>query len=153
MMELLCFCDSIQLGISDTANSLADISQYYKRACFALAAADFWKRQWICFENLGLFQILFSMPDPELLATIYKRHLGALEQYDTDHNSDYLHTLRMFLLSDCNLLETAARMHTHRNTVVYRLRQIKEITKADLNNSAVKFDLLMACYIKEYLSI
>lgn len=153
LIGILCYCDSIILGVSDTAHSLAEISLYYKHACFSLAAAEFWKRQCVRFDELGLFQLLFSVPDPGLLETIYRRHLGELEKYDMDHNSEYIRTLRMYLLSDCSLLETASRMHTHRNTIVYRIRQVKEILHTELDNSAVKFDLLMAFYIKEYLSI
>lgn len=153
LIEMICFCDSIRLGVSDTLSSLTRLEQYYKRARFSLAAAVFWKRQSVCFEDLGLFQVLFCASDPGLLQTIYKRHLGVLEQYDSLHDSEYLNTLRTFLLSDCNILETAFRLHTHRNTIVYRIKKIKEILNLQLNNSVDKFNLLMAFYIREYLSM
>lgn len=153
IIEIICFCDSIILGVSDTMHSLADISQSFKRARFALGVAVFWKRPTVAFDDLGLFQILFCTSDHVLLQNIYKRHLGALEHYDAEHRSEYMNTLRIYLLSDCNILETAYRMHTHRNTIVYRIKKIKEILNTELDNSAVKFDLLMAFYIKEYFSI
>lgn len=153
LVETICFCDSIKLGISDTIHSLAEIGLCYKRARFSLAAALFWKRTFVNFDELGLFQVLFCSSDPGLLQTIYKRHLAKLEQHDAAHASDYMNTLRIFLLSDCNILEAAFRMHTHRNTIVYRIRKIKEILNTELDNSAVKFDFLMAFYIKEYFSM
>ncbi len=153
IIDRICFCDSIKLGVGDMIPSLTEIGLCYKRARFSLAAAIFWKRQFVNFEDLGLFQVLFCTSDPGLLQTIYKRQLGVLEQYDVVHDSDYLNTLRNFLLSDCNILDTAFRMHTHRNTIVYRIRKIKEILNTELNNSAIKFDLLMAFHIKEYFSI
>jgi hypothetical protein len=153
VMEIVCFCDSIILGVSDIVHSLAEIGMCYKRARFSLAASELWNRPFVKFEDLGLFQILFSSSDPGLLQNIYKRSLGILEQYDMEHDSDYMNTLRIFLLSDCNLLETSSRLYTHRNTIVYRIRKIKELLNTELDNSAVKFDLLMAFYIKEYLSM
>ncbi|MDQ7096561.1 PucR family transcriptional regulator ligand-binding domain-containing protein [Desulfosporosinus sp. PR] len=153
MIELLCYCDSIRLGISDAAPSLAQISLYYKRARFSLAVAEFRQKPYVRFDELGLFQILFNTSDPGLLETFYLRHLGALANYDLDHDSDYLNTLKIYLMSDCSLLDTASRMHTHRNTVIYRIRKIKEILKTELDNAAEKFNLLLAFYIKEYLSI
>ncbi len=153
IIETLCFCDSIKLGIGDTIHSLSEMGMCYKRARFALAAAVFWKRSFVNFDDLGLFQILFCTSDTNLLQAIYKRHLGKLEQHDAAHDSDYMNTLRIFLLSNCNILETAFRMHTHRNTIVYRIKKIKEILDKELDNSAVKFDLLMAFYINEYFSI
>lgn len=153
LIDLICFCDSIKLGLGDAIHSLAEISLCYKRARFSLAAAVFWNRQYVNFDDLGIFQILFCSSDPVLLQTIYKRHLGALEQYDTEHDSDYMNTLRIFLLSDCNILETAFRMHTHRNTIVYRMRKIKDLLNSELDNSEIKFNLLMSFYLKEYFSI
>ena len=153
LIEIICFYDGIKLGIGDTIHSLAHIAQCYKRARFALAAAVFWKRSFVNFDDLGLFQVLFSTSDPDLLQRIHKRYLGKLEEHDGAHESDYLNTLRTFLLSDCNILETAARMHTHRNTIVYRIKKIKELLNTELDNSAIKFDLLMAFYIQEYFSI
>ncbi len=153
MIDLLCYCDSITVGVSDMIHSLIALGQCYKRACFALAAAEFWKRTNVIFDEMGIFQLLFCNSDTDLLHIIYKRSLGALEQYDAEHDTDYLNTLRIFLLSDCNLIETAARLFTHRNTVVYRIRRIKDILGGELDNSAVKFDLLMAFYIREYLLI
>ncbi|SHI07099.1 PucR C-terminal helix-turn-helix domain-containing protein [Sporobacter termitidis DSM 10068] len=153
LLEIICFYDGIKAGVSDTAPSLADIGLSYRRARFALDAADFWKRPYVCFDELGLLQLLFSVPDHSLMQAVYKRRLGVLEKYDGEHGTEYLDTLRIFLLSDCNLLETSARMHTHRNTVVYRVKKIKELLASSLDNSAVKFDLMMALYIREYLSI
>lgn len=153
IIDLICFCDSIKLGVGDTIHTLAEISLCYKRARFSLAAAAFWDRQLVSFDELGLFQILFCSSDPKLLQTIYKRHLGALAQHDAAHDSDYMKTLRVFLLSDCNILETAYRMHTHRNTIVYRMRKIKDILNSEIDNSEIKFNLMMAFYLKEYFSI
>ena len=153
IIELLCYCDSIILGISDTAPSLAEISLYYKRARFSLAVAEFRQLQQVRFDELGLFQILFSTSDPGIMEAFWQRRLGELAGHDLAHDSDYLNTLKHYLLSDCSLLDTASRMHTHRNTVIYRLRKIKEILNSELNNSAEKFDLLLAFYIKEYLSM
>lgn len=150
IIDILLFCDSIKLGISNIIHSLTELSLSYKRACFSLAAAVFWNSACVNFDDMGFFQVLFCTSDPGMLKDIYSRSLGILEQFDATHDSDYMDTLRTFLLSDCNLLETASRMHTHRNTVIYRIKKIKELLDTELDNSKIKFDLLMAFYIKEY---
>ncbi len=153
IIEVLCYCDSIILGVSDEIHTITQIGQSYKRACFSLAIGDLWKRSYVIFEELGIFQLLFCNSDPDMLPFIYQRNLGLLEQHDEEHDTDYINTLRCFLLSDCNLIETANRLYTHRNTIVYRIRKIKDLLGTELDNSSVKFDLLMSFYIKEYLSI
>lgn len=153
IVDLILYCDSIKLGISSVIHSLTGFSLSYKRARFSLAAAILWNTTYTIFEELGVFQVLFCASDPDMLKDIYKRNLGILEETDKLHQSDYLDTLRVFLLSDCNLLETASRMHTHRNTIIYRIKKIKELLHTELDNSKIKFDLLMAYYIREYFSI
>lgn len=153
IIEILLFCDSITLGISNTICSLTEISQCYKRALFSLAAAVFWGSSCVNFDELGIFQIFFSSSNPEMLQAIYKTQLGKLEQFDMEHDSDYLNTLKAYLQADCNLLETASKLHTHRNTIIYRIKKIKELIGNELDNSKIKFDLLMAFYIREYFSI
>lgn len=153
ILDILLFCDSIKLGIGNIIHSLTELSLCYKRARFSLAAAIFWEHTYASFDDLGFFQVLFCSSDTEMLKDIYKRSLGILEDFDTSHDSDYTDTLRVYLLSDCSLLDTAQRMHTHRNTIIYRIKKIKEILNTELDNSKVKFDLLMAFYIREYFSL
>lgn len=153
ILDVLLFCDSIKLGISNIIHSLLELSLCYKRACFSLATAALRNSTCINFDDLGFFQVLFCTSDPEMLRDIYQRNLGTLEEFDAAHDSDYTDTLRIFLFSDCNLLVTASKMHTHRNTIVYRIKKIKELLNTELDNSEVKFDLLMAFYIKEYFCI
>lgn len=153
VIEIVCFHDGITVGAGDPVHSLAEIGMAYKCARFCLAAAELWKRQSVLFEELGVFRLLFYVPDRNYLQAYYQRQLGELEQYDLKHGSDYMQTLQIFLLSDCNLLKTAEIMHTHRNTIVYRIRKIKELLHSELDNSAIKFELMMSLYIKEYLSM
>lgn len=153
IIRLLCYYDSITLGVGDVVHSLTEIGVCYRHARFSLAAAEFWKRPYVQFDELGIFQLLFCTSEPFLLESIYKKYLGKLEQYDLEHDTEYMETLRTFMLADCNLLDTAAYMHAHRNTIVYRIKKVKEILDSDLDNSAIKFQIMMSFYIKEYLSM
>lgn len=145
--------DGTAFGVSDVVPSLTEIGTAYRHACFSLAVAQCRKQTLIRFEGLGVLQLLFSISDTALLQAYCRRYLGGLAEYDWDHGSDYLNTLRAYLLSDCSLLNTAEQLHTHRNTVVYRIRKIREMLGSELNDSEVKFNLMLAFYIKEYFSM
>jgi hypothetical protein len=153
ILEILCYCDGVMIGVSDVMMGLTKISESYKRAYFSLAVADFWNRPYTVFDELGVFQLLFCNYSPELLNTTYQKTLGKLEEYDKAHDTDYLETLRIYLLSDCNLLDTSARLFTHRNTVIYRIKKIKSILDNELDSFTMKFELMLAFYIKDYLSM
>ena len=44
-------------------------------------------------------------------------------------------------IRDSNMDETASRMHTHKNTIKYRLHKIKELTGLDVRCQADNFKL------------
>ena len=153
IVRQLCYSDSITLGVSDALHSLSELGVFYRHARFALAAAEFWQKPCVLFEEMGLFQLLFCTSEPGLLETLCRKYLGPLEAYDMEHDTDYMTTLREYLLSDCNLLATASRMYAHRNTIVYRMRKIRDLLHSGIDSAPVKFNLMMAFYIREYLSM
>jgi sugar diacid utilization regulator len=59
---------------------------------------------------------------------ILERTLRPLIDYDDDHRSQLLPTLRAYLDAGANLTRSAAALEVHPNTVVYRLRRIAELS-------------------------
>lgn len=151
--ELLCYYDGVSVGTSGAIENLTDVGAAFKRALFSLSVAELWQRPFVTFEELGMLQLLFCVSDQRVLEDLFETYLGALAGYDAEHDSDLLHTLEVYLLADSNLLETARRLPAHRNTVVYRMRRVKEILGVNLDQATTKFNLLLALYIREYLSM
>jgi sugar diacid utilization regulator len=54
-----------------------------------------------------------------------------LLEYDSEHHSELIFTLRAYVDSGFNLTKSAEALCVHPNTVVYRLRRIKELTGRD----------------------
>ena len=66
--------------------------------------------------------------DPEDLATLRARTISPLVEYDAQHDTDLLATLRAFLAHDGSTTETAEAMNLHRHTVGYRLSRVHEVS-------------------------
>lgn len=82
----------------------------------------------IAFDEVLLEHILSSSPRTErLLADA----VLPLHNYDESHGTDLIPTLHAYIASGFNLTRSAALLCVHANTVVYRLRRIKEITGRD----------------------
>lgn len=65
--------------------------------------------------------------------------------YDKKHNTNYLHTLQVYLLDcNCSLKETAKKLYIHPNTLKYRLRKIEEIFKCNLEEWSERIELTLA---------
>ncbi|MEZ3487677.1 MAG: helix-turn-helix domain-containing protein [Lachnospiraceae bacterium] len=65
-----------------------------------------------------------------------------LRQEDAKNHTELYHTLRTYLLCENNVTMASKRLHIHRNTLVYRLKQIKETMDVDMNDYEVSRELL-----------
>ncbi len=69
------------------------------------------------------------------------RVLRLLEE-DKENNTDLYYTLKVYLLNENNVTMAADSLHIHRNTLVYRLKQIRECIEADINDHETARELL-----------
>ena len=61
---------------------------------------------------------------------------------DERNNTELYHTLKTYLLCENNVTAASKRLHIHRNTLVYRLKQIREFIDVDMNDFEVSRELL-----------
>ncbi len=73
--------------------------------------------------------------------------LRPLRQYDAARGADLMLTLRRFLDEGGNIAATADRLFLHRNSVIYRLGRIGELTGLDLRDREVRETLRMAAAV------
>ena len=60
--------------------------------------------------------------------------LDIIENYDKENQTDLLHTLQVYLENDCNAQKCGRLLFLHRNSLVYRIRRIQEISSCDLSD-------------------
>lgn len=68
-------------------------------------------------------------------------------KYDEEKGTDYFETLLTYLNSRYSLNETAQLLNIHRNTVVYRIQQLKEKFGIDFDSPEECFRLNLSCRI------
>jgi purine catabolism regulator len=76
---------------------------------------------------------LHGVEDAERLAQTL---LGPLRAYDAEHGSDMLVTLAAFLAHNRSWQKTAAELHVHKQTLVYRIRRTEELSGHRLDRTA-----------------
>ncbi len=141
------------MGIGSVVNNLVDLHKSYKQAIFSYKIALANKTDVQSFSELGLFRIFYETEDISILENIAKNTLSSIIAYDNMHNSEYFETLKTYLNHSSSILETAVIMNTHRNTINYRMRKIREILGKDLDDPQYVFNLMLAYKITEYLKI
>ena len=59
-----------------------------------------------------------------------------------DFDDETLSTINKFFENSLNVSETSRQLYIHRNTLVYRLKQIRECIEADINDNETARELL-----------
>jgi purine catabolism regulator len=89
----------------------------------------------MAYEELGVYPLLHRTgATREDWVAFASRILDPLRTYDEKHQTELVRTLQLFFDVGQNIKEAAARLNVHRHTVFYRLRQIGEIGKLDLDS-------------------
>ena len=100
------------------------------------------------FDEMGLYRLLYSVEDVMLLGEMANVPLRPLIEYDRKHGSNYLETLELYLKHNGSIQAVAEEMFTHRNTVIYRITNIKKLLNTELETTEERLRYQMAFYIR-----
>lgn len=139
----------IHLGIGSQMNDFRQMILSYKRARAAVAMAEQFNYPMIDFEEMGIYQILFSIEDKQILSQMYYRLLKPLIEYDQKHHSELEKTLFYYLIYDGSQVAMAKNLYMHRNTINYRMTKVKELLGCQLDTFEEKMPYMLALYIKK----
>lgn len=77
-------------------------------------------------EKSENYLILILLMDLKERDDLIDERVKALLKYDTENNSELCITLYTYMICHHSLKETCEKLYTHRNTVLYRIRRIKD---------------------------
>lgn len=138
-------------GIGSCVPSLSLIHNSYECAQFSLNMAEKSNKFSMNFEDLGVLKLLFSCKDKTILMDIYKNSIGVLEEFDLKHKAELTKTLRLYLENDGSIQAVADGAFTHRNTINYRMKKIRNLLNTELISMEDKFNYQLAFLIKDFL--
>ena len=93
------------------------------------------------------FVELFCNDDMLLLA---HPAIVRLTRYDKKHHNNLRDVLYNYLLYDRSVSSTATRLYMHRNTVLNKLKKIRELTGLDFSNENLRLRLIFSCQVLRY---
>ena len=141
----------VYLGIGSQMKDLGQVYLSYKRAKAAVLMAMQFKLPIVFFEDMGVYQILFSIEDKQILIEMYHRLLQSLIDYDQKHHGELEKTLFYYLIYGESQLTMAKNLYMHRNTINYRMNKIKELLNCQLDTFEEKVPYILSYYIKKVL--
>ncbi len=146
----------VAAGISRPAKSLSNLREAYREAkdavfiAYELGDCD----STTYYGDLKLYQLLLALKGRNLahLQRFYEDALGPLVAHDQRKQSDLIRTLSGFFAANGNLAKAAQELDVHRNTLVYRLERIADLTKLDLDDSDNRLILHLALKTQRVLA-
>lgn len=133
-------------GLGRPHAGLKGLQRGYAEADQALRAGQrlFGSGQTAAFADLGAYRLLAQLQGTTELQSFQEETLGELMDYDEKSGSQLLSTLDAFFAANGNLSKTAEILFVHRNTLMYRLKRIEDLSAVSLDDPETRFDLQLA---------
>lgn len=136
----------VSIGVGGLAEHPGTFPRSYEEANQALATRRHSRSPdgATSFDELGIHRLLTSRNPYEDASNFAREWLGALLDYDGEHQADLVTTLSVYLDCGGNYEGTSHALNIHRSTLRYRLRRIREITGHDLADVNTRLNLHLA---------
>lgn len=141
----------VHIGISDMGLGFDGAHNCYHEAISAMRLAAMKKCAVMHYHDIGVYKLLFGVESSRILSDYVETTLGPLLDYDTKNNTDCAELLRCYFENNCSVKEVAEIFGVHRNTVNYKLKQIRELLGSSFSDED-KMNLLLAFRAQELLN-
>ncbi len=137
--------DPLAIGIGRPVDALISLRDSYREARQALSMARrLASPNPLYFGELNVYRLLFQLEHSPELESFCQETIGALVEYDRAQGTDLVETLSAYFAHKGNLSQTAEALYVHRNTLLYRMERIREISGLDLDNPETRLSIQLA---------
>ena len=98
----------------------------------------------ITYDKLGVLYLLALLPEDEAIRRYQEKYLRPLKEYDASHRTALYESLRIYLDAGCNTQKAAQAMHSHYNTVVYRIGQVERLLGFPIHDVETQLQIRIA---------
>ena len=141
----------LKAGVSNEFTGFEELYAYYRQAVAALDVGSRRKPfRWIYrFDEMALDYMLEKSSAELPVRLVCSAKILKLQAFDAAHHTDYYHTLKTYVESQLNAVQTAKKLFIHRSTFLYRMEKIEELVKLDLNDYDTLLYVMMTFRILE----
>ena len=141
--------ESATVGHQRSARAPAAGPAALREATWAVRAAETTADRTASYADATMLAVL---RDAEEAQVVVDRVLGTLIAYDSARSSEMVRTLDAFLSCNRSWVKTAKALDVHRQTVVYRIQRVEEITGRRVGETATIAEFWLALRAKDLLT-
>ncbi|UHA61378.1 PucR family transcriptional regulator ligand-binding domain-containing protein [Metabacillus litoralis] len=101
------------------------------------------------FDQLGVFQLLYLLPECEELEGFRERYIYPIVNYDKKNKTILIETLQVYFKHNKNYKKVSEELFTHYNTIIYRIERVFDILNLNINDGDHMLLLQLAIKIHE----
>ena len=133
-------------GISGPARVLADWPASYDQALQAMQLGQRLKltNQFVQFSSLGIYRLLYGLENLPEVRRFAEDIMRPLAEYDEQNRGSLVKTVEAYFSHHGNISQTAESLFVHRNTLLYRMERIQELTGLQLDQANMRLALHLA---------
>ncbi|HBV88940.1 MAG TPA: hypothetical protein DEF42_20400 [Desulfosporosinus sp.] len=136
--------EDISIGLSWPFNNILEFKRHFNQAVASIKQAQRFGQinQVFDYCDYNFYDMLYNYTGKMILEHYTHPALKVLRKYDKANSTELFNTLRVFLENKNNLRSTAEALFVHRNTLIYRMNRIQQLTSLDLNRVGVVYSLM-----------
>lgn len=142
------------VGLGNLAASAAQLGRAHEEArqALRLARRAGGRGQVTSYRSLGALRLLLEVRDPQVVSRFVEETLGPLMAYARHHRTPLLPTLEALAAERWNQRAASRRLHTHINTLTYRVQRIEELLSLSLDDAETRVVLSIAMQARQLLA-
>ena len=139
---------NIYMGIGTTVQHMNEISKSYQQAVTAYKLTQHpIPKNVVSYNELGIYKLLADQKEEEIYPAFVEDTLGKLIRYDQENGTDYLKILIAYFENECSIINTAASLYCHKNTMTYKINKIKDIMGCEILDNENRMKIMISIHI------
>lgn len=148
-LEVFLRDNDLHCGVSRSFSDLVDTRRYYTQAYRAidtgLQLTEISSRVFMYEAMMPYCVLQFALRRSDLL-DVRPESMAIIESYDERNSGELLKTLEAYLMHAGDPVVAARELSIHRNTLLYRINKVKELTGIDLHDGDTRLSIQL--YLK-----
>lgn len=133
-------------GVSGPVRALIDWPMAYDQALQATQLGQRLKltNRLVEFSSLGIYRLLYGLEHQPEVRRFAEDIMRPLAEYDQQNRGSLVKTVEAYFTHHGNISQTAESLFVHRNTLLYRMDRIQELTQLQLDEANMRLALHLA---------
>lgn len=145
----------VNCGISECFQNMLEFGSNYQNAINALYYAGIKKHTGFIYEydQYKFLDMLHVCAQKVDLQPYFHNCVEVLTEYDRQYNTELSATMLCYLKNERSIQRTAKEMYVHKNTIVYRMSRIQELTNIDFRNNEQMMHIYLTYLYRELYTV